>query len=102
MRGWLFVASEATGKRIEASYEFRIGEETFNFHIANGEARARQGPASTPRLILERTLLSGQLTAEQALNRGAARLDGPRHELDRVLRIFRFPADQGSGRPRDD
>jgi len=110
---WFTLGMRATFRprpaaRIKASYQFRIGEETFHFHIANGEARARQGPASSPKLILEAdaatflALLSGQLTSEQALNHGAATLDGPQPELDRVLRIFRFPADQDSGRPRDD
>jgi DNA-binding HxlR family transcriptional regulator/putative sterol carrier protein len=92
---------------VEASYEFHIGEETFSFHVANGEARARQGSATSPRLILEAdaetflALLSGQLTSAHALSSGVAKLDGPRRELDRVLRMFRFPADHDSGRPAD-
>jgi len=91
---------------LDARYEFHIGEESFSFHVVNGEAQARQGSAASPRLILETdaetflALLSGQLTSAQALNSGAATLDGPRRELDRVLRIFRFPADQESGRPQ--
>lgn len=94
--------------RDDARYEFRIGAETFHFHIANGEARASQGPASSPTLILRAdaetflALLSGQLDSEQALSRGAARLAGPRRELDRALRVFRFPADHDSGTPGDE
>jgi DNA-binding HxlR family transcriptional regulator/putative sterol carrier protein len=90
---------------VDTSYEFRIGEETFSFHVANGEARARQGLASSPQLILEvdaetfLALLSGQLTSAHALSSGLAKLHGSRRELDRVLRIFRFPADHDSGRP---
>jgi DNA-binding HxlR family transcriptional regulator len=90
---------------IDASYEFHIGEETFSFHVSGGEARAWQGPATSPRLILEGdantflALLSGQLAAAHALDSGAATVEGPRRELERVVRIFRFPADHDSGRP---
>jgi DNA-binding HxlR family transcriptional regulator/putative sterol carrier protein len=93
---------------LDAEYEFHIGEETFSFHVGDGEARARQGTATEPRLVLEAdaetflALLSGQLTSARALAGGGARLVGPRRELDRVLRIFRFPADQDSGRPAGD
>jgi DNA-binding HxlR family transcriptional regulator/putative sterol carrier protein len=92
---------------VDADYEFHIDDETFTFHVTNGEARARQGPATSPRLILGAdantflALLSGQLTPAHALTSGAAKLDGPRRELDRVLRIFRFPADHDSGRPAE-
>ncbi len=88
---------------IESSYEFRIGEEVFSFHVAERSAQALQGPATSPRIVLETDagtfleLLSGQLTSERALSSGAATLDGPRRDLDRVLRMFRFPADQDSG-----
>jgi DNA-binding HxlR family transcriptional regulator len=90
---------------VDASYEFHIGDEIFSFHVVNGEARARQGPAASPRLILDTdaetflALLSRQLTSAHALNSGVAKLSGPRRELERVLRIFRFPADHDSGRP---
>jgi DNA-binding HxlR family transcriptional regulator len=93
---------------IDAEYELRIDDETVTFHVANREVRAHQGSAGSPKLVLETdaqtflALLAGQLGSKQALNRGAAKLDGPRRELDRVLRIFRFPADQDSGPPHDD
>lgn len=92
----------------DASYEFRIGEETFSFHIANGEPHPHQGSATSPRLIVEAdpatflALLAGQLAPAQALSSGAAKLVGPRREFNRVLRMFRFPADRDSGRARDD
>jgi DNA-binding HxlR family transcriptional regulator/putative sterol carrier protein len=88
---------------LDAEYEFHVGEETFTFHVADGEARARQGTATEPRLILETdaetflALLGGQLGSAQALAGGGAKLAGPRRELDRVLRVFRFPADDDSG-----
>jgi DNA-binding HxlR family transcriptional regulator/putative sterol carrier protein len=94
----------ALAAAIDASYEFHIGDETFNFRIANGEASAGQGPASSPALIVAAdaetflALLSGQLKPARALDSGAAKLDGSRRELDRVLRMFRFPADEDSGR----
>jgi DNA-binding HxlR family transcriptional regulator/putative sterol carrier protein len=104
---WFALGMRATFRaraaaRIDADYDFRIGEETFTFHVANGEARAHHGSANSPKLVLEAdaetflALLSGQLSSEQALNSGAANLDGPRRELDRVLHIFRFPADEDS------
>jgi DNA-binding HxlR family transcriptional regulator len=87
-----------------ATYEFHIGDETFHLEVAAGEVRAEQGPAASPALTLESdaptflALLGGQLTAGQALRSGAAKLHGSRRELQRVLRMFRFPADQASGR----
>jgi DNA-binding HxlR family transcriptional regulator len=90
---------------VDARYEFHIGEETFTFRVAHGEACAEQGPAASPKLKLEAdaetflALLSGQLKPARALDSGATRLDGSRRELDRVLRMFRFPADEHSGRP---
>jgi DNA-binding HxlR family transcriptional regulator len=93
---------------VEASYEFRVDDEVFHFAIAAGEAQPQQGRAASPALRLDTdaetflALLSGQLTADHALKRGVARLDGPRRELERALRIFRFPADDASGRKAPD
>jgi DNA-binding HxlR family transcriptional regulator/putative sterol carrier protein len=88
-----------------ASYEFRIGDEVFNFEVEDGQARAHQGPADSPDLRLTAApatflaLLGGQLEPGEAVKSGKAQLDGPRRELLRVLRTFGFPADQDSGRP---
>jgi DNA-binding HxlR family transcriptional regulator/putative sterol carrier protein len=89
---------------VDAEYEFRIGEEVFHFRVANGGAEAGQGPASAPRMVLEAdpetflALLSGQVTPKQAIRDDGAKLDGSRSELQRALRMFRFPADESSGR----
>ena len=88
----------------ERTYEFHVGDEVFSFGIAGGTAEARQGPADSPDLTLEAdpstflALLGGQLAPGDALAAGKARIDGSRRELERMLRMFRFPADEDSGR----
>jgi DNA-binding HxlR family transcriptional regulator/putative sterol carrier protein len=98
-----FRPAMATG--VDASYQFRIGEEIFNLRVAGGEAGASQGPARAPVLAVEAdaeaflALLGGQLAPREALESGVVKLEGPRRELARVLRMFAFPADESSGRP---
>jgi DNA-binding HxlR family transcriptional regulator/putative sterol carrier protein len=85
-------------------YEFRIGDEVFSFELKEGDAHARQGPADSPDLVLDAdpqtflALLGGQLAPRDALEGGAARIEGSKRELTHMLRVFRFPADQDSGR----
>jgi DNA-binding HxlR family transcriptional regulator/putative sterol carrier protein len=93
------VAGDADG-----DYEFRIGDEVFSFEIRDGCAHARQGPSDSPDLVLEAdpqtflALLGGRLAPSDALEKGAARIEGSRRALAHMLRAFRFPADHDSGR----
>ncbi|MGH2900201.1 MAG: winged helix-turn-helix transcriptional regulator [Solirubrobacteraceae bacterium] len=89
---------------LDGQYEFRIDETTFVVAVADAEVRAAEGSAPAPKLVLATdaatflALLGGAVTPGQALDAGCATLRGSRRELARVLRIFRFPADEDSGR----
>jgi DNA-binding HxlR family transcriptional regulator len=89
---------------VDTSYEFHIGAEVFGFDVAAGRAQAFQGPAAAPALVVEAdaptflALIGGRLAPAQALEDRILTIEGPPHELDRVLRMFGFPADEASGR----
>ncbi len=88
---------------ISVTYELRIGGEVFSIRVEDGEARVSQGSPAQPTLVVETDaqtflgLLGGGLTSRAALDGGQLELNGPRREFDRLLRMFRFPADEDSG-----
>jgi DNA-binding HxlR family transcriptional regulator/putative sterol carrier protein len=91
-----------------ARYEFRIADEVFHFEIENGRVRAAQGPIESPDLTVETdaatflAMLADQLSPNEALSSGRASIAGSKRELNRMLRTFRFPADEASGKPLGD
>jgi DNA-binding HxlR family transcriptional regulator len=94
----LFDAEAAKGT--EASYELRLGEESFAVAVADGELDLSRSAAAAPTAALETdpgtlaALLTNQLQLEDALESGAAKIDGPKKEARRFLALFPMPEPQ--------
>jgi DNA-binding HxlR family transcriptional regulator/putative sterol carrier protein len=82
---------------LEASYELRLGEESFRVEIAAGELELGRGEAETPTAAIETdpgtlaALLTGQLPLADALDSGAASIEGTGKEASRFLALFPMP-----------
>lgn len=82
---------------LEASWELRLGEESFHVGIAGGELDLGRGGAGAPSATIETdpgtlaALLTGQLPLDAALESGAAKIDGPKKEARRFLALFPMP-----------
>lgn len=91
---------EAAGD-LEASYELRIGEDRYSVDVADGELTLTRGGAQNPSVAIEvgkaatlATVLTGQLRLEDALESGAAKLEGSKSAARRFLRLFPMPEPQ--------
>jgi DNA-binding HxlR family transcriptional regulator len=88
--------AEAAGD-LEASYELRVGEESFRVGIARGELELGRGSAEAPSAAIETdpgtlaALLTGQLELDVALESGAAKIEGAKKEARRFLALFPMP-----------
>lgn len=88
--------AEAAGD-MEASYELRLGEESFHVGIAAGELELGRDGAEEPSAAIETdpgtlaALLTGQLALDVALESGAAKIEGTRKEARRFLSLFPMP-----------
>jgi len=82
---------------LEASYELRLSEETFRIGIATGELELARGAAEAPVATIETdpgtlaALLTGQLPLEDALESGAASIEGTKKEARHFLKLFPMP-----------
>jgi DNA-binding HxlR family transcriptional regulator len=83
---------------LEASYELLFGEERFHVAVAGGELELGRGDdAADPALTIETDpgtlagLLTGELPLEEALDAGAARIEGTKKEARRFLALFPMP-----------
>ena len=87
------VASE-----IRETYEFRIDEEAFHVRVEDGEAKAWQGPAVEPDLVIRGdtraflALAAGQLRPAEALESGEIQADGSQDALALCLKMFESSA----------
>jgi DNA-binding HxlR family transcriptional regulator len=96
---WLVLALEArfdaaTAVGLSECYEFDIdGDGVVSFEIADGDGKARMGPAVDPvvRIVADAdtfaALTSGAITAAQALRQGA-RIEGSAKALERMRSIL--------------
>lgn len=92
------------------TYELNIDDEAFTVEVSHGAVDVRPGTAASPtiRLRMETgtfvALLTGALTARDALRDRRAELDADPGELDRFIEAFAwggtFPEQSGSGRQR--
>jgi DNA-binding HxlR family transcriptional regulator/putative sterol carrier protein len=88
--------AEAAGD-LEASYELRLGEESFHVGIAGGELDLGRGDAEVPSATIETdagtlaALLTGQLQLEDALASGAASIEGSKRNARSFLKLFPMP-----------
>ncbi len=91
--------AEAAGD-LEASYELRLGEESFAVTVAHGELDLSRSAAAAPATVLETdpgtlaALLTNQLELEDALESGAAHIKGSKKEARRFLSLFPMPEPQ--------
>jgi DNA-binding HxlR family transcriptional regulator len=88
--------AEAAGE-LEASYELRIGEERFHAVVRRGELALGRGGAEAAAAAIETdpgtlaALLTGQLPLAEALESGAAAIEGSKKEVRRFLSLFPMP-----------
>lgn len=92
----LFDAASAAD--VEGTYELRIGEDRYRVEVAGGELTLDRGRVENPTAALQvgeaellAAVLTGQLPLEQALESGAASVEGPKKEVRRFLRLFPMP-----------
>lgn len=82
---------------LEASYELRLGEESFRVTIAGGELELARGAAEAPSAAIETdpgtlaALLTGQLSLEDALESDAVKVTGSKQGARRFLKLFPMP-----------
>jgi DNA-binding HxlR family transcriptional regulator len=82
---------------LEASYELRLGEESFTVKVAQGGLDLTRGEALEPTVAIDTepatlaALLAGHLPVAQALASGAAYIQGSTKEVRRFLALFPMP-----------
>jgi alkyl sulfatase BDS1-like metallo-beta-lactamase superfamily hydrolase len=91
----MFDARVAEG--LGASYELRIGEETFRAEVTEGRFEVVRGVADRPDATIEtdpgtlRALVFGGLELAEALRSGDLRIEGDRSAVERFLTLFALP-----------
>jgi DNA-binding HxlR family transcriptional regulator len=100
--GWAVLGMEAwfdgdAAADLDATYEFRMGDEVFHACVAGGTIRTFHGPAPHPDATIALPepamleLAAGRLTFASAIENGAASASGDRQAIRRLTRIFRAP-----------
>ncbi len=99
----LFDPKAAAG--VEASYELRIGEDSYGVELSGGTLTLDRGEAAEPtmRIAVEEAgtlaaILTGELPLAAALESGDARLEGTKEEARRFLSLFPMPEPCPAGR----
>jgi DNA-binding HxlR family transcriptional regulator len=80
---------------LQARYELHFGDVVIHAHIADGTLAAAPGPLPAADLVLIATaplkpMLAGEISPEEAIERGFIRIDGPLELLVRFVEIFRI------------
>lgn len=83
---------------LRATYELRIGEESFRVDIAEGEVDLERGAVDEPAAVLSvpdaatmAAILTGQTTIDDAVASGALEIEGSKQAAKRFLRLFPMP-----------
>jgi DNA-binding HxlR family transcriptional regulator len=82
---------------LEASYELRLGEDSFRVEVANGRFEIARGDADRPDAIVEAdpgtlaTLVYEGRDLAEALRSGSLEIEGDRSAVERFLSLFRLP-----------
>jgi DNA-binding HxlR family transcriptional regulator/putative sterol carrier protein len=86
-----------SAKGLKASYELRLGEETFYARVFNHQFEIIRGNATKPDAVLETTpdtltaLVYGGRSLTEAIKSGDMRLEGDKKMLERFLKLFPLP-----------
>jgi DNA-binding HxlR family transcriptional regulator/putative sterol carrier protein len=84
-------------KGLDASYEFRIGEDRFRAEVAEGRLEIERGTAEQPDATVESdagtlaALIYDDLELGDALSSGDLRINGDRAVVERFLALFPLP-----------
>jgi DNA-binding HxlR family transcriptional regulator len=87
------------GAALEATFELRLGEDVFVVRVGPGVVDVARGAAGAPDAVLETdpgmlaAMLWHGLSPAEAERAGAARVEGDRSALERLLLLFPLPAD---------
>ncbi|HEV7400748.1 MAG TPA: winged helix-turn-helix transcriptional regulator [Solirubrobacterales bacterium] len=83
---------------LEATYGLQIDEQRFRVEIADGGLALNRGAASDPEASIAipdaptlAAVLTGELPLDDALDSGAARIEGSKQAAKRFLRLFPMP-----------
>jgi DNA-binding HxlR family transcriptional regulator len=85
----------AAARGVRATYELRLGHLVFNLRIAGSKLSVNARPLPGADLIIEsgpaiRMLLSGELSAHEAVERGFAKITGDPKLMEQFSRMFRI------------
>ena len=82
---------------LEASYELRLGEDTFRAEVSGGSFEIERGIAERPDAVIEgdpaalAALVYEARGLEEALRSGDVRIEGDRSKVERFLTLFPLP-----------
>ncbi|WP_102126798.1 winged helix-turn-helix transcriptional regulator [Deinococcus planocerae] len=84
-------------QKLRASYELRLGDITLHAKIDYGTLEVGRGPLPDADLLIEagpelRSLMAGELSPAEALDKGSVRVKGPEELLTRFTELFRIAA----------
>jgi DNA-binding HxlR family transcriptional regulator len=90
----------AAARKLRATYEIHVGEIVVGAHINDGQLELAEGPLADPDLVIDtdhtlRSVMSGEITAEEAVDRGTLRATGDRELLARFATVFTLPPPAG-------
>jgi DNA-binding HxlR family transcriptional regulator len=86
-----------SAKNLKATYELRLGEETFVAKVANTMFEVTRGHATKPDAILETSpptltaLVYGGRTLTEAIKSGDVKLTGDKKMMERFFKLFPLP-----------
>ena len=85
---------------ISESYEFRLGDISFHIAADDGEVAVRSGPATSPAAVvftgdflIAFAMYLGQITPEEAVTEGGARIDGEPEAAARAWAVLNIGQD---------
>jgi alkyl sulfatase BDS1-like metallo-beta-lactamase superfamily hydrolase len=82
---------------LDASYEFRLGEDRFRAEVAEGRLEIERGTAEQPDAMVETeagtlaALVYDELELDDVLSSGDLRISGDRAAVERFLTLFPLP-----------
>jgi DNA-binding HxlR family transcriptional regulator/putative sterol carrier protein len=86
-----------SAKGLKASYELRLGEETFYARVSNNQFEIARGNMAKPDVVLETSpdtltaLVYGGRNLNEAIRASDVKLEGDKKTLERFLKLFPLP-----------